>query len=331
MSRIEVWIDERVESGPLGPLPAEVALHTIRAGEPLPSAVSEAEVLVPFSDRDELLRLLPQLRRLALIQVVSAGVDWIAPHLPREVTLCNARGLRDDPVAEWALAAILAFEKRLIGFGRAQRRHEWAHAMAGELRDRRALIVGYGSIGRCLGQKLEALGVRVEGVASRARDGVHGVAELPALLGQQDHVILLAPLTQDTRGLFDAGMLARMRDGALLVNAGRGALVDTDALLAELECGRLRAALDVVDPEPLPAEHALWDAPGVLITPHMAGDSPEAAARAYRFAGEQIARYARGEPLRNVVQPASPSSSGIASNVRSAPAASSESASASAE
>jgi phosphoglycerate dehydrogenase-like enzyme len=141
----------------------------------------------------------------------------------------------------------------------------------------------------------------VTAVASDARDGVHGVDELPALLSDADFVIALTPLTDDTRGLFDAPMLARMRDGALLVNAARGAVVDTDALVAELRAGRLRAALDVTDPEPLPPSHPLWDLDGALITPHVAGDSPEAARRAYRFVGEQIARYAAGEPLQNVV------------------------------
>jgi phosphoglycerate dehydrogenase-like enzyme len=141
----------------------------------------------------------------------------------------------------------------------------------------------------------------VIGVARRAREGVHATSELPELLGRADAVVVLAPLTADTRGLFDASLLARMRDGALLVNAGRGGVVDTAALAAELESGRLRAVLDVVDPEPLPDDHPLWET-ALAITPHNAGDSHAADERAIRFGAEQLARFARGEPLQNVVR-----------------------------
>jgi phosphoglycerate dehydrogenase-like enzyme len=131
---------------------------------------------------------------------------------------------------------------------------------------------------------------------------VHGIEELPALLPEADAVILLTPLTDATRTLVDAAFLARMRDGALFVNAGRGASVDTDALLAELVSGRLRAVLDVVEPEPLPGDHPLWDAPGLLaLTSHQAGDSEAADERAAALAAEQLGRVLRGEPLENVV------------------------------
>jgi phosphoglycerate dehydrogenase-like enzyme len=300
-STISVWIDEAVDVAALGPLPDTIELHAIEAGT-TPPAVRDAEVLVPFSGSRAVLELVGEMDRLAFVQVISAGVDWVEARVPENVTLCNARGLRDDAVAEWALAAIFAVEKDLLGFAQAQRQHRWERATVRELRGKRALIVGHGSIGHCVAAKLTALGVSVEGVASHVRDDVHGVEELPGLLGEHDFVIVLAPLTEQTRGLFDAEMLARMRDGAVLVNAARGPLVDTEALLAELRSERLRAALDVTDPEPLPSEHPLWDAPGVLITPHVAGDSPEAALRTYRFIGEQIRRYARGEPLQNVVR-----------------------------
>jgi D-3-phosphoglycerate dehydrogenase len=150
-------------------------------------------------------------------------------------------------------------------------------------------------------RRLQPLRAEVIGVAAHARPGVHPVEHLPELLGIADAVVLLTPLTEATRGMVDAAFLARMRDGALLVNAGRGAVVDTDALLHELESGRLRAVLDVVEPEPLPRDHPLWSAPGVTMTPHVAGDSDAADLRAARLAGEQLGRFARGEPLRNVV------------------------------
>jgi phosphoglycerate dehydrogenase-like enzyme len=164
------------------------------------------------------------------------------------------------------------------------------------------LVVGMGSIGRRLAVNLEPLGTRVIGVGSRAHDDLHGPDELPELLGQVDAVVILAPLADSTRGLIDAQALARMADGTLLVNAGRGAVVDTEALVAELQSGRLRAVLDVVDPEPLPDGHPLWRAPGLLsLTPHIAGDSPAGNRSAAELAGDQLARWCRGEELLNVV------------------------------
>jgi len=161
--------------------------------------------------------------------------------------------------------------------------------------------VGYGNIGRALARCLEPFGVEVVGVARRARDGARAEADLPELLPRADAVVLLVPLSDATAGMVDAAFLARMRDGALLVNAGRGPVVDTGALVAELERGRLRAVLDVTDPEPLPAGHPLWDL-ALAITPHDAGDTPDADQRAFELAAEQLARYVRGEPLHNVVR-----------------------------
>jgi phosphoglycerate dehydrogenase-like enzyme len=165
------------------------------------------------------------------------------------------------------------------------------------------LVVGLGSIGRLVQSRLEALGTTVVGVASHARDGVHGVDELPALLPGADAVVLLTPLSDATRGLMGAAELAAMPDGAVVVNAARGAVIDSDALLAEVAGGRLRAVLDVTDPEPLPDDHPLWSAPGVLsITPHVGGDSPLGWQRAAAFAGDQLARWCAGEELLNVVR-----------------------------
>jgi phosphoglycerate dehydrogenase-like enzyme len=170
-----------------------------------------------------------------------------------------------------------------------------------ELQGSHVLIVGFGSIGEAVKRRLRPFGVTVTGVARRARDDVHSAAELPELVGQADAVVVLTPLTDETRGLIDAALLARMRDGALFVNAGRGRVVDTDALVAELRSGRLRAVLDVVDPEPLPDDHPLWDL-ALAITPHNSGDTPAADGRAIRFGAEQLGRFARGEPLQNVVR-----------------------------
>jgi phosphoglycerate dehydrogenase-like enzyme len=164
------------------------------------------------------------------------------------------------------------------------------------------LILGHGSIGSAVERRLEPFGVEVVRVARRSRDGVHAVGELHGLLPGADIVVNLLPATAETERLIDAATLARMRAGALLVNGGRGATVDTEALLQALTAGHVRAVLDVVDPEPLPADHALWTAPNLTLTPHSAGDTPGAERAAWALAGDQLRRYAAGDPLRNVVR-----------------------------
>jgi phosphoglycerate dehydrogenase-like enzyme len=275
----------------------------------LPDSYEEAAFLV-VSDDPAVVDALPRLRAARVVQTLSAGTDWIEERVPPWATLCNARGARDVAVAEWVVGALLAAQHGLL---RAARERTWAEerrdagaatgatAWIADLAGATVLILGHGSIGRAVAARLVPFGVDVVGVASRPRDGVHGVDELPALLPAADAVVVLAPLTAATRGLVDARLLARMRDGALLVSAGRGAVVDTGALVAELERGRLRAVLDVTDPEPLPPGHPLWSL-ALAITPHDAGDTPGADEHAFALAGAQLARYARGEPLRNVVR-----------------------------
>ena len=244
-------------------------------------------------------KLLPRLTQLEVFQTASAGTDWIEPHLPQGVTLCNARGTRDAPVAEWILGALLGATSQLLARAGAT---EWDSLRLQDLADATVLIVGMGSIGRRVQAYLEPIGASTVGVASHARDDLHGIDELGDLLPTADAVVLLTPLTEDTHHLIDAEALAAMRDGAVLVNAARGGVVDTDALLTELQRGRIRAVLDVTDPEPLPAGHPLWTAPGVLsITPHIAGASAAGNRAAAQLAADQLARWVRGEPLENVV------------------------------
>ncbi len=239
---------------------------------------------------------------LKVVQVLSAGVDWIAPRVPAGVTLCSARGARDRAMAEWVVWAILADAKRALTVFDQQRRRHWEEVANRDVEGLHVLIVGHGSIGRACEEMLAPFGCHVTGVARTARDGVRAIGDLPALLGGSDVVVNLLPLTDATRELFGARELAAMADGALYVNAGRGATTDTDALVAELQRERIRAVLDVVEPEPLPAEHPLWDAPGVIVCPHRAGDTPGAERAAWRFVREQMGRMAAGEPLRNVVR-----------------------------
>jgi phosphoglycerate dehydrogenase-like enzyme len=246
---------------------------------------------------------LHEVPNVKVVQTRSAGVDWILEHVPDGVTLCSAKGARDPAMAEWVLWAILADYKAAAVAAERQAAREWEHLDLRDIEGARVLILGHGSIGVAVEQRLAPFGVaEVVRVARRARDGVHGVDELERLLPEADVVVNLLPATPQTNGLFDARMIAAMRDGALLVNAGRGATVDTDALLAALEAGRVRAVLDVVEPEPLPAEHPLWGAPNLILTPHSAGDTPGAERASWKLAGEQLRRYAAGEELVNVVR-----------------------------
>jgi phosphoglycerate dehydrogenase-like enzyme len=287
---------------------AESALPAVQAAAPagvevcrLPDRLPEAVFVVPgWEDPGipELLESLPDLHALRVLQTMSAGTDWVEDRVPPWVTLCNARGARDVPMAEWVVGALLG---AVTGQLEAATLRRWEDRRPGELHAMTVLVVGHGSIGRAVQERLAPFGARVVGVASRAREGVHGVEELDALLPRADAVVVLLPLTPATRGLFDARMLGRMRDGALLVCAGRGAVVDTDALVAELASGRLRAVLDVTDPEPLRRDHPLWDL-ALAITPHRAGDSHMADQRAIELAAAQLRRFAHGEPLENVVR-----------------------------
>jgi phosphoglycerate dehydrogenase-like enzyme len=259
------------------------------------------DFLVPTSDQQDLLGGLPELTRLGVVQTLSAGTDWVQTAVPAQATLCSARGARDGPVAEWIVGALLGVSARLLEFAH---RREWEQGREiDDLESWTVLIVGMGSIGHRVAELLAPFRSRVVGVASRARDGLHGIDELGALLPDADAVVLLTPLTDATRGLIGAAELAAMHDGAVLVNAARGPVVDHDALLAEVSSGRLRAVLDVTDPEPLPADDPLWTAPGVrCITPHFAGGSPLADKRVAALAGDQLARWCAGEPLLNVVR-----------------------------
>jgi phosphoglycerate dehydrogenase-like enzyme len=258
------------------------------------------DFLVPNHD-SAVREAVPALTRLSVVQLLSAGSDSWEGVVPAQAMLCSARGARDGPVTEWVLGALLGASTGLLHCARERAWDRDRHL--DDLGGWTVLVVGLGSIGHMVLSRLQALGTTVIGVASHARDGVHGVDELPALLPAADAVVLLTPLTEATRGLIGAGELAAMPDGAVLVNAARGPVVDSDALLAEVAGGRLRAVLDVTDPEPLPADHPLWSAPGVLsITPHVGGDSPLGWQRAAALAGDQLARWCAGEELLNVVR-----------------------------
>jgi phosphoglycerate dehydrogenase-like enzyme len=298
---VDLWIPDRPGRDAVGDLPEDVVVGLIpREGEP-PQEILDAEFLVPSASDRGTAGLLSRMRSLRVIQTLSAGVDWILPFVPSGVTLCDAAGTRDAAVAEWVLASILSAQKMLPQMRDQQREHNWNWTQTAELAGSTVMVLGYGSIGRAVEARLAPFGVELIRVARRAREGVHSVDDLRSLLPRAEIVVVLLPLTLATTGMLDARKLALLAPGALLVNAARGPIVDTNALLEVLEEGRIRATLDVTDPEPLPRGHPLWDAPGVLITPHFAGDTLAADRRAFALVGEQVRRYVRHEPLANVV------------------------------
>ncbi|MCZ2526464.1 2-hydroxyacid dehydrogenase [Streptomyces sp. NPDC059637] len=299
---ITVWLPTAESEALMGGLPAGFRADVWTGGPELPASADTVEVVVPpYGLTDAGLSRLAELPRLRLVQLESAGVEWIRPHVPDGVVLCNARGAYDRAVAEWVTGVVLAHLLRLPRFEQARRDERWDYTQTDSLEGKRVLLVGHGSLGAAVSPALAGFGARITAVARRPREGVHGVEELPGLLPEADIVVLLLPLTPATAGLVDASFLGRMRDGALLVNAGRGGLVVTEDLVAELRGGRLYAALDVTAPEPLPAGHPLWSAPGLLLTPHTAGSNGTPPARAMALAKAQLVRYAAGEPLVNVI------------------------------
>ncbi|MGW6566826.1 2-hydroxyacid dehydrogenase [Streptomyces sp. NPDC054975] len=266
--------------------------------------------VVPYMKGMEIAtRPLAGMSAVRVVQTLSAGTDHVTPGLGAlrpGVDLCNAKGVHEASTAELTLALILASLRGIPGFVRGQDQEEWRAGFYPALADKSVLIVGYGSIGAAIDDRLAPFEcARVVRVARSARTTergpVHPLSELPALLPQADVVVLSTPLTPETRHLADAGFLARMKDGALLVNVARGPVVDTAALLKEVESGRITAALDVTDPEPLPPGHPLWHAPGVLVSPHVGGSTSAFMPRAKRLIAAQLTRFVAGERPVNVV------------------------------
>ena len=291
-------------------LPAEIA-DAVGRGHGVPddvviwdggdaSAVRKARFYVPSYMAEgwafEVMAFMPDLE---VCQLPTAGFEHALAHLPAGVTLCNAAGVHDASTAELTVALILARLRNIDGMARAMTRGEFLHDRFDALADKRVVVVGAGGVGGAIARRLLPFECDVTVVGRTARPGVLGVEDLPRLLPESDVVVLAVPLDDSTRGMVDAEFLARMRDGALIVNVARGAVAETDAMLAE--AGRLRFALDVTDPEPLPADHPLWRAPGVLISPHVGGNTTAFLPRIGRLVRDQILRWESGAPLLNVV------------------------------
>ena len=285
----------------VGPTPDVDVVVWDGTGEP-PAGIDQVEFLVGgYGGATMSPEALARMPRLSVIQLLSAGVESWLPVVPPGVVLCNGRGIHGGPTAELAIAGLLAVLRELPRFVEQQRDRVWQATEVHSLDGMRVLVLGAGDIGQRVASVVRLLDAEATLVARHQRPGVEPIAALPELLAQHDVVVVALPLTAETEGLVDAAFLAAMRDGAVLVNIARGKIVHTTALVAELQAQRLQAFLDVTEPEPLPADHPLWTAPGVLITPHVGGGTPGWANRAYRLVREQLSRFVAGEPLRNVV------------------------------
>ncbi len=287
----------------------------------------EIDVWIPDPYPARAMRGWPRLHGVKLVLSMLAGTEWIPPVVGPHVTICNARGAHNISTAEWTLAAILAMLKYFPLYLDIQQSGVWkrrfeasAHyakitgdtrpihpdVMLEELTGKTVLLVGYGAIGKEIERMLAPFDVEMLRVARSARSEpeVHAVSELDSLLARAEVVVLILPSTRETRGLIGSRQLRLMRQGALLVNAARGPIVDTDALVEALKSDRIRAAVDVTEPDPLPEGHPLWSCPNLFITPHVGASTPQFSPRALRIASEELRRYMNGEPLHNVVQAA---------------------------
>lgn len=256
----------------------------------------------PYMGPPSSLEVIAQMPNVEVVQLLTVGFDQALDYVPEHVALCNAVGVHDAGTSELAVALMLASLRGIDDFARAMPSGEWIHERRSSLVDRKVLIIGAGGVGQAIAHRLIPFEVEVTLVARSQRPGVVAISELPDLLPAADVVVLALPLNVKTAGLVDDSFLSRMREGSLLVNVARGGVVDTEALMRHAQQGRIRAALDVTDPEPLPPEHPLWRIPGVLISPHVGGDSSAFLPRARALVELQINRWRSGDPLAHLVQ-----------------------------
>ena len=266
------------------------------------SDLSEVTFYVPtYMGGRPALELTKKMPNLKILQVPNAGYDDALEFLRPGITLCNGRGIHDDSTAELAVGLTIASLRGFATFVRDQDKGEWVNKNYDSINDRKIGIVGFGSIGSTIARMLSGFSVEIVAFTQSGRDNTIAITDLDKHLPSLDVVILILPLTKESKHLFDARRLALMKDGALLVNVARGPIVDTDALIKELNSGRITAGLDVTDPEPLPKGHPLWSAKGVLISPHVGGNSSAFEKRARRLIESQLDLLAQGKPLNNVI------------------------------
>ncbi len=317
---VRVGVDENLAEELLTDFPEEVEFVRIPRK---PSTTIDVDFWILVFTRADAGQTFQHLRGVKVVQSMMAGVDWITPWLPKHITLCDGRGLHDISTSEWVLTAILAALKRFPYYRDQQLRHEWKgqasisdgfmsvprpqvgqYAVLGDdLAGKTVLIIGYGSIGAAVEARLMPFGVKILRLARKARQTPEGPPHrsVPQPTAKADIVVAIVPLTSETRGMLGTAELALMKPGALLINGARGPVVVTEALVEALQQNRLRAVLDVTDPEPLPPGHPLWSTPNCMITPHVAGSTSEFIHRAFRFGANQVRRFLAGEKLENIV------------------------------
>lgn len=269
---------------------------------PAASDLDSIEFFVPrYMGGPAAIAMIPDMKSLKVIQSPNAGVDDVLKIRPEGVALCNAAGVHDASTAELAVALAIASRRGFADFAADQAEGRWAHVRKPSLADSNVAIVGYGNIGKTIAAMLSNFEVTITAFTRSGNDGSLTFDHFDRLLPTFDVIILIVPLTEQTHHLMNAARLAAMKDGAALINVARGPVVDTEALIAELNSGRITAGLDVTDPEPLPAGHPLWSAKNVIITPHVGGDSQAFIPRGRKLVEEQLARYAAGQPLLHIV------------------------------
>jgi phosphoglycerate dehydrogenase-like enzyme len=255
----------------------------------------------PYMGGREALSPILRMPNLETVQLPNAGYDDALEFIRPGVTLCNARGVHDASTAELAVGLTIASLRGFPDFLRNQLHGEWVHEQRKSLTDSRIGIVGFGSVGRTIKENLSGFAVETVAFSRSGSDGAKQLLELDDELPNLDVVILAMPLNSESRGLFDARRLALLKDGALLVNVARGPIIDTDALIVELNSGRILAALDVTDPEPLPKDHPLWNAKGLLISPHVGGNTNAFEPRFRKLVEEQLQRLSAGQEMKNII------------------------------
>ena len=269
---------------------------------PNPDDLSKITFYVPrYMGGKRASELILQMPALKVVQSPNAGVEDLLKILPAGVTLCNAAGVHDASTAELAIGLTIAARRGFASFAKDQADEVWSHRRNFALADSRVGIVGYGNIGKLIAKQLSNFSVEVIAFNRSGKDGALPMSEFDQMLPTLDVVILILPLTAESNHLMNRKRLSRLKDGATLVNVARGPVIDSQALVAELESGRISAGLDVTDPEPLPKGHPLWSAPNVIITPHVGGDTSAFEKRGRKLIEDQIRRWTSGEPLSNVV------------------------------
>ncbi len=269
---------------------------------PAAADLDSIEFYVPrYMGGPQAIATVPQMKKLKVIQSPNAGVDDVLKIRPEGVTLCNAAGVHDASTAELAVALAIASRRGFAPFAIQQQAGHWEHSRMPSLADSKIAIVGFGNIGKTIVKMLSGFEVTITPFSKSGRDGSLTFDQFDRLLPTFDVIILIVPLTDQTRHLMNAERLAAMKDGAALINVARGGVVDTDALIRELNSGRITAGLDVTDPEPLPDGHPLWSAGNVIITPHVGGNTEAFTPRGRKLVEEQLARFAKGEPLLHIV------------------------------